>query len=92
MPKFLIEVPHEEELVACAKAVKVFLSTGSHFLSHAEWGCSDGEHKAWIIVDVDDREQARWIVPHPYRHEAKITQLNRFDLEEIDNIINTHTQ
>ena len=48
MPQFLIEVPHPEETLACAKIVKVFLSTGSHFLTHADWGCMDGVHSAWL--------------------------------------------
>jgi hypothetical protein len=50
MGKFFIEVPHEGEAVACAKAVRVLLTTGSHFLTNADWGCFDGEHKAWVTV------------------------------------------
>jgi len=46
MPRFLIEVPHDEDVIACAQVIKIFLSTGSHFLSNADWGCRDGEHKA----------------------------------------------
>ncbi|HYX20866.1 MAG TPA: hypothetical protein VFA98_08480 [Thermoanaerobaculia bacterium] len=41
MPRFLIEVPHEAETVACARVVDVFLKSGSHFLSNADWGCRD---------------------------------------------------
>src|SRR5215470_16584439 len=59
MAKFLIEVPHEAETIACARAAKVLLETGSHFLTHADFGCCDGVHKAWIIVDVDSKEEAR---------------------------------
>jgi len=43
MRRFLIEVPHEAERVVCARVVEVFLKTGSHFLTHADWGCMDGE-------------------------------------------------
>ena len=50
MPRFLIEVPHEPEQLACARTVKIFLNTGSHFLTHADWGCMDGDHKAWFIA------------------------------------------
>jgi len=60
--RFLIEVPHEEEVTACARAVEFFLKTGSHFLNHTDWGCKDGVHKAWIIVEVDSKEDARNIV------------------------------
>lgn len=90
MPRFLIEVPHESERLACAHVVKVFLSTGSHFLTHADWGCKDGEHKAWFIANVEDKDEARSIVPPQFRHEANITQLNSFTLEEIDEILYLH--
>lgn len=90
MPKFLIEVPHEPETIACAKVVKIFLSSGSHFVTHAEWGCRDGEHTAWLIVDVDTKDDARAILPPGMRAEAKIVQLNRFTMEEIDSILSLH--
>ena len=48
MTRFLIEVPHEAERVACARVVEVFLKTGSHFLTHADWG-------AWTATQGLDR-------------------------------------
>jgi len=90
MPRFLIEVPHEEDHVACAKVVEIFLNTGSHFLTHADWGCTDGEHKAWIIADVETKEEARCILPPPFRAQAKIVQLNYFTMEEIEQILRHH--
>jgi len=51
MEKYLIEVPHEATKAACVNAVRVFLQTGSHFLANADWGCHDGEHKAWLLVE-----------------------------------------
>ena len=87
MPRFLIEVPHESEVVACARIVRVFLTTGSHFLSHAEWGCMDGDHRAWLIVDVANKDEARAIVPPAFRSQATIISLNQFDLEQIDDIL-----
>lgn len=35
MSKFLIEVPHEADPVACTRAIHVFLNTGSHFLAES---------------------------------------------------------
>jgi hypothetical protein len=90
MAKFLIEVPHEAEELACARVVKVFLSTGSHFLSQADWGCVDGVHSAWFVVDTDTRDEARRIVPPAFRDQAKIVGLNRFTMEQIDNIMKQH--
>ena len=90
MAKFLIEVPHEPEKIACARVVEVFLKTGSHFLSNADWGCTDGDHKAWIMVEVDSRDEARFILPPAFRAQAKIVQLNKFTMEEIDEILRHH--
>jgi hypothetical protein len=90
MAKFLIEVSHEPTKVECARAAQIFLKTGSHFLSHADWGCLDGEHKAWMIVDIESEEEARYIVPPVYRSEAKIVRLNKFTIEEVDDILRHH--
>jgi hypothetical protein len=90
MARFLIEVPHEGEIIACAKVVDAFLKTGSHFLSSADWGCQDGEHKAWLIVEVESRNDARLLLPPPFRKDAKIVELNKFTLDEIGAIFRAH--
>jgi hypothetical protein len=91
MARFLIEVPHESDKLACARAVRLLLSTGSHFLTHADFGCYDGVHKAWVIVEVENKEIARSILPGEYRRSATIIQLNKFTLAEIDQMIGQHT-
>jgi hypothetical protein len=88
--KFLIEVPHEPTMAACVRAAEIFLKTGSHFLTRADWGCKDGEHKAWIVVDVGSKDEARAIVPPAYRSQAKIVQLNTFSMAEIEDILRQH--
>ena len=90
MPKFLIEVPHAPEVVACARVVEVFLKTGSHFLTNADWGCLDEVHNAWILVEVASKEEARQIVPPAFRSQARIVRLNKFTLEQIDEILRHH--
>jgi hypothetical protein len=87
MARFLIEVPHEEEIIACAKVVQVFLATGSHYLTHADWGCEDGDHRSWMIVDVDTKEDARAIVPAAFRSQARITKLNSFSMNYIESVL-----
>jgi hypothetical protein len=91
MDRFLVEVPHEAETVACARAVEILLKTGSHFLSHAEWGCMDGVHKGWIILEAENKEQARNMLPPAYRHQSTVVKLNKFTLEQIDQILMHHT-
>ena len=90
MAKFLIEVPHESEVVACARAAKVLLETGSHFLTHADFGCCDGVHKAWIVVDVESKEEARNMLPPAYRRQASVVRLCKFGIDELDDLIRHH--
>ena len=90
MAKFLIEVPHEPEVVACTRAAKVLMESGSHFLTHADFGCHDGVHKAWIVVDVDSKDEARSMLPPVYRRKATIVELCKFTLSELDDLIKRH--
>jgi len=90
MSKFLIEVPHGSEKFECLRSVSIFLSTGNHFLKNADWGCLDGEHKAWFIMDADSKDEVRQIVPPAYKKDAKITQLNTFRLEDVEELLKHH--
>ena len=59
--------------------VDVFLKSGSHFLTKADWGCHDGVHKAWMVVDVDQQGRGRAASCLPaLRAQATIVQLNCF--------------
>ena len=88
--RFLIELPHEATPVACIRAVEALVKTGSHFLTNADWGCKDGAHKCWIIVEVENKEQARAIVPPAFRSQATVVQLNSFSLEEVEGMMKQH--
>lgn len=87
MEKFLIEVPHSTDQNTCLMAVKIFLSSGSHYLINADWGCRDGVHKSWLTIEADSKHDALLIVPPAFRKDAIITQLNRFRIDEIDDLI-----
>jgi len=84
MEKYLIEVPHGGDKASCSQAVQVFLNSGSHFVTHAEWGCMDGDHKAWLIVETDSKDDAMRILPSAYRRDAKIIKLVRFTRKDLE--------
>jgi len=88
--RFLIEVPHDASTVGCARVVDIFLKSGSHYLTRADWGCRDGEHKSWMIVDVATNEEALRILPPAFREHAHVVQLNKFSVEEIEQILKEH--
>lgn len=90
MARFLIEVAHPADKLACARVVESFLNSGSHFVTNADWGCLDGVHTAWITIEVDTKEEARAILPPSLRAQAKIVRLNKFTMAEIDEILRHH--
>jgi hypothetical protein len=92
MSRFLVELSHESDGQTCARFVKLVLTSGSHFLTNADWGCKDGEHKAWIIVEADSKDEARMILPPPFRTRARIVGLNYFSIAQIDGMLAAQPQ
>jgi len=91
MPKFYIEIPHEAEEIACLRAIKVLQETGSHFLTHASYGCLDGDHTARLFIDVDNKHDAQMVVPRAYREKARVLEMTSFSPEEVDRLLTFHT-
>ena len=90
MARYLLEVPHGPDHVHCDRAARIFLATGSHFLTHADFGCSDGEHKAWLTVDVDSKEEALRILPPGLRAQARVVRLSKFSLGDFGEMLRHH--
>ena len=90
MERFLIEVPHGDTAAACARAAELLLRTGSHFLTRADFGCSDKVHKAWMIVEAESKEDARNVLPSELRPIASIVRLNHFTMAQVDEMKQRH--
>ena len=87
MSRFLIEYSYSSEYEACLRAANTLLSTGSHYITHADWGCRDGVLKAWLIAEVDSKDDAMRIVPPAFRRDTIVIKLNKFTLQEIQNLV-----
>lgn len=90
MSKYLIEIPHESDKIECLRAVEILLSSGSHFLTNADWGCMDGVHKAWFFMDAESKSEVLRIVPPAFRKDTKISLLNKFNLIEVKELLKHH--
>ena len=90
MPRYLIEVTHENRKDACDQAVRAFLATGSHFMTNADWGCGDDVHKAWFVADLESKEEALRILPPLFRQNAQVIALERFSLATRDEFREEH--
>jgi hypothetical protein len=84
MPRFLVEIHHSDDHDGCVRALDAIMKFGSHFVPRAEFGCSDGVHVGWMIVDVDSREEAHRLVPPQYRTDARVVQLRTWSRDEIE--------
>ena len=78
MQRYLIESPHTAE--ECDRAVKEIHAAG--YLHFFEWGCEAGVHAAWAIVDVENLEHARQIVPWMFRDKARFVKLVKYEMAD----------
>ncbi len=83
MPRYIIEAEHDPTPEACLRALDAFMYAGSHYLTHADWGCKDGDHTAWMVIEADDDVTARHMVPPVIRRSARLVKLSKFTPQEI---------
>lgn len=79
MDRYLVISPHTLE--DCAKVIKVIETMGS--VTRWDWGCKDGEHCGWVVVEADTRDQAMLVVPSIERYKARAVKLARFTPEDV---------
>ena len=90
MPRYLIEIPHSGNTTECRQIIKLFLESGSHLLSNAEWGCKDGVHKSWFISDFDNKEHALRVVPPLLRQNTTIIEITKFNKSDMADLAERH--
>jgi hypothetical protein len=84
MSRFLVEIPHSSEYEGCIRSLAAIMNYGSHLVTHADFGCDDGVHVGWLIVEADNHEAALQMVPPPYRSDARAVRLRKWTLDEIE--------
>ncbi len=84
MEKFLIEIKNGGDRASCLRSIQSYLSSRTHFVTSVEWGCIEGEHKAWLIIKTGNSNDAMRIIPSAYRQNARITRLHKFTGKEIN--------
>lgn len=87
MFRYLIELTHGQEHTTCVRVLRAIEHYGSHLLTHLDWGCRDGTHCGWLVVELESRDEALRIVPPEFRPEARIVKLNKFTREEIAGLV-----
>lgn len=79
MDRYLIISPHTVQ--DCKKAIHEVTAMG--YITHFDWGCKDGEHVGWAIIEAENQKEALLVVPSFQRNTAKAVKLTRFSPEDI---------
>lgn len=74
MDRYMIESPHSHS--NCTLVIRQVHSMG--YLHRFDWGCEDGVHVGWAVVEAEDREQAKLVVPTLVREDARAVRVVKF--------------
>jgi hypothetical protein len=80
MDRYLIISPHTEK--ECSSVLKQVLYIG--YITHFDWGCKDGEHTGWAIVEASSENEAKMVVPPNQRANTRAIRINKFLPSEIE--------
>lgn len=78
MDRYLIISPHTTE--SCKRAIAQVYALG--YITHFDWGCADGDHTGWAIIEAEDGKQALLCVPTLERAHARAVKLMRVTPEQ----------
>ena len=70
----MIVAPHTD--ADCEAIVNQVIAAG--FSARVDWGCKDGEHTSWAIVEAESHEQAKMFVPSLMRPKAQAVHIVKF--------------
>ena len=79
MDKFMIILPHTPE--ECLNSLKQIESIGA--ITHFDWGCKDGDHTGWAMIEAENKSEAMLVVPTLQRPKAHAIKLTRFSPDDV---------
>ena len=80
MNRYLVESTHTAQ--DCHHVVEQFIIHG-HIINF-DWGCLDGVHAGWAIVEAENESDAKLAVPPRLRAKARAIRLCKFTPETIE--------
>ncbi|MEE9594964.1 MAG: hypothetical protein V3V92_06140 [Candidatus Hydrothermarchaeales archaeon] len=76
MGGYFIESPHEKG--NCRVALEEILAKNPDLPEKFDWGCMEGEHTGWIVLEAEDESDARSKLPDILKSDARIIKVNKF--------------
>ena len=80
MDRFLVISPHTAE--DCKRALKEVYAAG--YITHFDWGCMDGDHTGWVVLEAADAKEALMVVPALQRQAARAVKLVKFAPSDVE--------
>ena len=82
MKKFLVEMSHTRE--ECLRALDSVLEKGGpDYLDKFEWGCADGNHTGWAVIEGKSKSAVRDTIPKSVQDESHVTEVDKFTPEQL---------
>jgi hypothetical protein len=75
MERFLIETSHKEGV--CLNLIGLLNAQG--YLRQFDWGCLNGVHIGWAVIEAGSESEARLAIPPLVRGQARIVKVVKFD-------------
>ena len=75
MSNFMIETPHTK--AECVRALDELVDAGGDALAKYEFGCLNGDHTGYALVEAENAAEALKLVPRLLRPKAKIIPVDR---------------
>ena len=85
MKRFLVISHHNA--ADCVMALKQVQAIG--YLTHFDWGCKDGVHTGWAILEAETKDEAMLSVPTFLRNQAQVVRLAKFRAEQVEQMHST---
>ena len=79
--QYFIESPHTKE--ECLAALDAIAEHGKNALNRWDFGCMEGNHTGYAMVEAQSENEALNQVPDIIRHKARVNKVHRFSTEEI---------
>ena len=81
MARYLLTCPHTPE--DCVPDIDSVLGHSKELLARFDWGCKDGEHTGWVLVEAGNEATARMMLPVALRTKAHVRMVNKFTPEDM---------
>ena len=81
---YLILARHTPE--ECLKLLDNYATEKPDLLQKMEWGCKVGDHTGYLIVEANNEQEVRNMVPADQQKSVQIEELNKFTAQQIKDI------